>query len=245
MTQERARILVVDDDADARGLVRLILEAEGYTVDTAADALEALSRMQSADVDLVLLDLMLPGLDGLELCRRLRALGRERYVPILMVSALSRTADRHAGFAAGADDYVTKPFSCQEVVDRVQVWLRTCERLRVAHERVLREHERLRQAAESVAREETLVAVAATMTQELAQPLVNLVTCLDSWEASRRSQPDDRALHRALQEAAGELVWRIDTMARATRYASRRQAIDSLIERIRPREESPELAASR
>src|SRR5262249_61579750 len=83
----------------------------------------------------------------------------------------------------------------------------------------------------------SLVAVASTMTHDLAQPLVNLVTHLDSWETRFTSGPDDRALHQALQQAASELVWRVERMARATRYAARQHAIAALVERVRARGE--------
>jgi len=85
---------------------------------------------------------MLPDVDGLELCRRVRARGGEVYVPIIMLTALSGAAQRHEGFSAGADDYVLKPFSAEDLLDRVQVWLQARQRLQNARDRVLREVER-------------------------------------------------------------------------------------------------------
>jgi DNA-binding response OmpR family regulator len=134
-------VLVVDDDAGIRELLRDPLEAAGYGVDEAPDGSAALARISAGGVDLVLLDLMLPGLNGLEVCRQVRATAHGLYLPILMTTALAAEQDLRAGFAAGADDYVTKPFSLAEVVDRVGVWLRMRERLRLAQEQRLAETE--------------------------------------------------------------------------------------------------------
>ncbi|MBB5872499.1 DNA-binding response OmpR family regulator [Allocatelliglobosispora scoriae] len=116
------RVLVVDDDPTVSDVVRRYLERAGYTVTLATDGYEALSAYASAKPDLVVLDLMLPGLDGLEVCRRLR--GGADGVPIIMLTALGEEVDRVLGLQLGADDYVTKPFSPRELVLRVQSVLR-------------------------------------------------------------------------------------------------------------------------
>jgi DNA-binding response OmpR family regulator len=114
-------ILVVDDDRKIVALVRAYLEREGYRVVTALDGREALRRFREADPALIVLDLMLPELDGLEVCRAVR---RDSDVPILMLSARSTVADRIRGLERGADDYLPKPFSPAELVVRVKAILR-------------------------------------------------------------------------------------------------------------------------
>ena len=129
-------ILVAEDEPATAELLRELLGDEGYVVETAADGPAALARVQDGGIDLVLLDLMLPYLDGLRLCRLLRALDDGAYRPIVVLTALAGDATRHAGFLAGADDYLAKPFKNDELLDRVRVWLRTRQRLREAHDRV-------------------------------------------------------------------------------------------------------------
>jgi len=116
-----ARILVVDDDHTVREVVVSYLRAAGHTVSEAEDGEQALQAMREAPADLVVLDLMLPGIDGLEVCRRLRDQGD---VPIIMLTALGGETDRVVGLERGADDYVTKPFSPRELVLRVDGVLR-------------------------------------------------------------------------------------------------------------------------
>jgi DNA-binding response OmpR family regulator len=122
-------ILVVDDDPAVCRLLGHVLTDAGYAVESAADGPEALARLASGDVDLVLLDIMLPEMDGLEICRRVRSEQNEVYLPIIMLTALAGEDQVHAGFEVGADDYVTKPFAIATLLDRVQVWLRTRQRL--------------------------------------------------------------------------------------------------------------------
>src|SRR5262245_15000618 len=116
------RILVVDDDPTVSDVVRRYLERAGYDVMLAADGGAALEAARRTSPDLVVLDLMLPGMDGLEVCRRLRS--GPSGVPIVMLTALGEEADRVLGLQLGADDYVTKPFSPRELVLRVQSVLR-------------------------------------------------------------------------------------------------------------------------
>jgi len=115
-------VLVVDDDATVSDVVRRYLERAGYEVALAADGLTALTAFGLHHPDLVVLDLMLPGIDGLEVCRRMRADARD--IPVVMLTALGEEADRVLGLEIGADDYVTKPFSPRELVLRVQSVLR-------------------------------------------------------------------------------------------------------------------------
>jgi DNA-binding response OmpR family regulator len=115
------RILVVDDEPSIRKIIEYALKDAGFQVLTAGRGDEALEVLARENVDLVVLDLMLPGVDGLEVCRRVRA---ERNVPIIMLSARSEEVDKVLGLELGADDYVTKPFSPRELVSRVKANLR-------------------------------------------------------------------------------------------------------------------------
>jgi two-component system alkaline phosphatase synthesis response regulator PhoP len=115
------RVLVVDDDAKTVELVRLYLDRDGYEVLSAYNGIEALRLARESYPDLIVLDLMLPDIDGLEICRTLR---RESDVPIIMLTARTTDQDKLAGLDLGADDYVTKPFSPKEVVARVRTVLR-------------------------------------------------------------------------------------------------------------------------
>ena len=111
------RILLVDDEQNIRELAALYLEKEGFAVDFAADGREAIQRFQQNQPNLVLLDVMMPGMDGFEVCRELR---RESDVPILMLTARSEDIDKIVGLELGADDYMTKPFNPRELVARVK-----------------------------------------------------------------------------------------------------------------------------
>ena len=116
-----ARVLVVDDDPTVREVVVSYLRAAGHHVEEAGDGESVAALMRDDPADLVVLDLMLPGIDGLEVCRRLRA---SSDVPVIMLTALGTETDRVVGLELGADDYVTKPFSPRELVLRVESVLR-------------------------------------------------------------------------------------------------------------------------
>src|SRR5688500_6554208 len=120
------RVLVVDDDPTVSDVVRRYLERAEFEVTLAEDGPGALSAVAQSRPDLVVLDLMLPGIDGLEVCRRLRA--DDASLPIVMLTALGEEGDRVVGLSLGADDYVTKPFSPRELVLRVQSVLRRAVR---------------------------------------------------------------------------------------------------------------------
>jgi len=115
------KVLVVDDDAKTVELVKLYLNRDGYRVITSGDGNEALRLARESFPDLIVLDLMLPGMSGLEICRTLR---EESDVPIIMLTALTTDDDRLKGLDLGADDYVTKPFSPRELAARVRAVLR-------------------------------------------------------------------------------------------------------------------------
>ncbi len=119
-------ILIVDDEPSIREVVALYLKREGFSVDAAADGRSALTLADARRPDLVVLDLMLPALDGFEVYRRLREAG---HVPVIMLTAKGAEADRVSGLETGADDYVVKPFSPRELVARVKAVLRRVNRL--------------------------------------------------------------------------------------------------------------------
>ena len=117
-------VLIVEDDPDILELLRFNLQQEGFSVSTAADGATALEKVKRRPPDLVVLDLALPGLSGLEVCRRLREHPDWRRIPVIMVTAKAEEADRVVGLELGADDYVTKPFSVRELMARVRAVLR-------------------------------------------------------------------------------------------------------------------------
>ncbi len=120
-------ILVVEDEEDIAQAVAARLMSEGYSVRTAPDGPQALRAFDAEPADLVVLDLMLPGMDGLEVCRELQ---KNDWVPVLMLTARTEEADKVAGFAVGADDYLTKPFSPRELAARIRAILRRMDRIR-------------------------------------------------------------------------------------------------------------------
>ena len=115
------RVLVVEDEENLLAALKYNLEREGYAVTTASDGPQGLDSARAVDHDLVILDIMLPGLDGLEVCRAIR---RESAVPIIMLTAKAEEVDRIVGLELGADDYVTKPFSMRELMARARAMLR-------------------------------------------------------------------------------------------------------------------------
>jgi DNA-binding response OmpR family regulator len=120
------KILVVEDEEAIAEAVRARLASEGYGVRVAHDGPQALTAVSSEKPDLVVLDLMLPGMDGLEVCKEIQ---RREWIPVLMLTARTEEADKVAGFAVGADDYLTKPFSLRELAARVRAIIRRMDRI--------------------------------------------------------------------------------------------------------------------
>jgi len=131
MSDRAPRILLVDDEQPIQTLLSFPLQRDGYEVVAASDGQEALARFSEQPFDLVVLDLMLPNVDGLEVCRRLRA---RSGVPIIMLTAKSEEIDKVVGLELGADDYITKPFSMREFRSRVKAALRRAGMARTHHD---------------------------------------------------------------------------------------------------------------
>ena len=122
------RILIIEDNVELSDILAMHLRDLHYEVDVEGDGEAGLAQAESGSHDLIILDLMLPGIDGIEICRRLR--GRQDYIPIIMLTSKSSELDRVLGLEIGADDYVTKPFSIPELLARVKAAFRRGERLR-------------------------------------------------------------------------------------------------------------------
>ena len=134
----RGRILVIDDEKDLIELVRYNLEREGFIVRSAQDGESGLSAAQKESPDLIIIDLMLPGIDGLDVCRSLRSDSRTARIPVIMLTAKSSESDRILGLELGADDYVTKPFSPRELLARIKAVLRRTSSPQAASEVIRR-----------------------------------------------------------------------------------------------------------
>jgi len=127
-TRSVARILVAEDDPDIASLLGHYLQRAGFEADLVPSGSEVLPRIRKAPPDLLLLDIMLPGLDGLEVCRAVRSDEHTAAIPIIMVTAKAEESDRIVGLELGADDYITKPFSPNEVIARIRALLRRARR---------------------------------------------------------------------------------------------------------------------
>ena len=121
MTEQKRRILVVDDEQTVRDFLQRVLETAGYTVITASNGQEALDKVSQFDISLVLLDIMMPGLDGFEVLDYMRQYAN---IPVIMLSGIHEAPTKVESFTLGADDYITKPFSVEELLARIQVKLK-------------------------------------------------------------------------------------------------------------------------
>ena len=164
----RARVLVVDDDRLLRLILRTALVHEGFEVIEAGDGVEALEQLERFDCGLILLDGQLPRLSGNEVLRQVRSRARTRTLPVILVTADDAVSDRLNGLAAGADDYVTKPFAIEEVVARVRTTLRAHDAWRETIEVHERHRASLSKALAGAARQETLEGAAAVLCNAIA-----------------------------------------------------------------------------
>ncbi|ERI93621.1 response regulator receiver domain protein [Clostridiales bacterium oral taxon 876 str. F0540] len=129
---DKETILVVDDEKEIRDLIGIYLDNDGYKVIKASNGLEALNILEKEDVDLIILDIMMPNMDGMEACMKIR---QDKNMPIIMLSAKSEDMDKIMGLTTGADDYVTKPFNPLELLARVKSQLRRYTKLNVKTEK--------------------------------------------------------------------------------------------------------------
>ena len=204
----RPVVLAVDDEAEMLAMIRNALQPMNYAVASALDGAAGLARLEQGGVDLVLLDLGLPDMDGLAWCRAVRAREQAGYLPIIMLTGLGSAADRHAGFAAGADDYVAKPFHVQELRDRVGAWMRTQRYLGQVH----------RQQQEQAAEERAALAVAVETTHDLTRLLMLLLDLLEAWEHSVPSAEEAARLRSQFQDAALALAARINLIRHESQH---------------------------
>jgi two-component system response regulator RpaA len=128
------KILVVDDDPSILELIKINLEIQGYKVISAEDAIKGIALNNQEHPDLIILDIMMPNLDGFTACQQIRADKNSKNIPILMLTAMSRIDDKITGFDAGADDYLTKPFEIGELIARVRALLRRAARAKVTEQ---------------------------------------------------------------------------------------------------------------
>ena len=191
MPPVRPVVLVVEDEVALADMLRRALERAGYGVVTATDGATGLACVEAGDIDLVLLDLILPELDGLELCRRVRAREHGAYLPIIMLTGVM--GQQHQGFLVGADDYITKPFGIEALLDRVHVWTRTRQRLVAAHD----QQQRLEAERAARARLEGVLLAVRTLEHELNNTLALTV----GWAGLAAADP---ALPAALRPAVEE-----------------------------------------
>ncbi|SFM80621.1 response regulator [Methanolobus profundi] len=124
MSDIRQKVLIVDDEMDALIALKVALETEGYNVVEAQDGYEAIEKVHSERPDVILLDLMIPGIDGFEVCKQLRSDPLYSHIPVIMLTARGEVDDKVEGIELGADDYVTKPFNLKELKARIKMVLR-------------------------------------------------------------------------------------------------------------------------
>ncbi|WP_292466320.1 response regulator [Methanolobus sp.] len=124
MSDTRQKVLIVDDEMDALLSLKIALEAEGYNVSEAKDGYEAIEKVYSEIPDVILLDLMIPEMDGFEVCKHLKLDPMYSHIPIIMLTARGQVTDKVEGIELGADDYVTKPFNLKELKARIKMVLR-------------------------------------------------------------------------------------------------------------------------
>jgi two-component system OmpR family response regulator len=222
MDEQPLSLLVVEDDRDISDLLRAALEGEGYRVRTVSDGRSALKALDDDLPEVLLLDLMLPDVDGLELCARVRAQQLDApYLPVIMLTALDTSAYKQLGFARGADDYVTKPFDLPELLARVRVWGATSRRIRSLHQ-VRARLESERQTAQDQAIRHMALAIPDAVNQSLSE-----VYGYAELIANRPgADPAAKELCARMREATDRLVATIDQLANAAHYVTKRYGAD-------------------
>jgi DNA-binding response OmpR family regulator len=214
MSEYQQTVFIIDDDPDIRALVTAVLEPLAVTMITACDGEEGISRLRELLPDLVILDGMMPGKHGIEVCRELRMLDGGALVPVLMLTSLDSPEDKMAGLRSGADDYLTKPFHAGELQARVAALLRV-RALTVSLEEKNREMQKMQD--QIVAQERQLAATQAlgTTCHELGQPVtaltlqMHLLSQLDpqdpQWQATLQAATKEVLRMRSLLESLQKL----------------------------------------
>ncbi len=180
MTQSLLKILVVDDLPENVELIRRYLESNLYQVRTAANAKEALGQIRRELFDLILLDIVMPGMSGIDLCRVLKTHERTRHIPIILVTAVTQVKDKIRGFEAGAEDYISKPFSGAELLARVKSVLRIKtlhDEMRLANEKLRETLAQLKDAQSQLVKNEKVSVIQATVASvnhEINNPLCSI-----------------------------------------------------------------------
>jgi DNA-binding response OmpR family regulator len=201
MSSSSVRILVVDDISDNIELMRYHLEPAGYSVHAARNSREALAALRREDFDLVLLDIMMPGIDGIQLCRILKTHELTRELPIMMVTAVTQVQDKIRGLEAGADDYITKPFSGAELLARVKSMLRIKalqDEMKLANDKLRETLQELQSAQSQTVKTEKLAAIQATVASinhEINNPLCAISLDVQMLQLEL-SDTDDRILNK-------------------------------------------------
>ncbi len=222
MDEQPLTILIVEDDRDISDLLRAAFEAEGYRVRSVGDGRSALAALEDELPDVLLLDLMLPDIDGLELCARVR----ERpptapYLPVIMLTALDTPAYKQLGFERGADDYVTKPFDLSEVLARVRVWGATSRRIRM----LLLARDRL-EAERQAAQDQAIRHMALAIPDAVNQSLSEVYGYAELLAHRPGADPAAQELCARIREATDRLVAIVDRLANAAHYVTKRYGTD-------------------
>jgi len=174
------KILIVDDDPNVALLVKMTLSKhDGYSLEIAVNGDKALERIREAPPDLVLLDLMMPGIDGIEVCRRIKSDEKTKFIPVLMLTAKREASDMILGMEVGANDYITKPFNPEELVARVRVHLRI---------------KALEKEAAARVELETALGMSVTLQHKINNPLTGVVgniELLKDWEKLSKEDIDE------------------------------------------------------
>ncbi len=204
MDAARSVVLVVEDDVPTVDLLRRLLSKADYAVESAPTGAAGLARIARGGVDVVLLDLRLPDLDGIELCRRVREQPGGAHLPIIMLTGDRGYQQRRAGFAAGANDYVTKPFHLDELLDRVRVWAQMQQYLKDVCDRP-----RELALREQLVRDEAILAMTQTAVHEWARLSAALLDVLRLWEQHVYSPMGLARLRSELQDTAADLAARL------------------------------------
>ena len=187
MKARPANLLIVDDTVESLDLLVYFLKPAGYAIQTATTGRAALEHISRELPDLILLDVMLPDINGYEICERLKKDTRTRHIPIIMITALKELKDKIQGLEAGADDFVTKPFDSVELLARVRSLLR----LKTYHDGLIRQNAELQRQKKLLEREEKFKKdLTDLIVHDMKGPLFVIQGNLQMWNMTREAQQD-------------------------------------------------------